>query len=275
MSKIMKNKIDKTINAFKESKTSLDAYSAIHDFIELTKKIPGFIDFLEKEMDTIYEKKRNLEQLKHDLNHTDKSLKLLEKTDKILWQTDTDFQYHSLYNVYKTIEKDDLPFTGSWLFSKSNPDEPLITDCKKEYQGYLDKIYKKVIRFLEKQNIKKEVEEKKKKLSFSLEKSMLYFQEQKIKIAKQDKITNAHKILKHIFSKDLKDDSYYSEIAEDEFGEEQKHYAKTKNSWQRYYVACKEIQEKIRKGTPEKIEDFLIFNSGISGKVKIKPKYLL
>ena len=275
MSKIMKNKIDKTINAFKESKTSLDAYSAIHDFIELIKKIPSFIDSLEKEMDAVYEKKHNLEQLKRNLNYTDKSLKLLEKTDEILWQTDTDFQYHSLYNVYKTIEKDDLPFTGSWLFSRSTPDEPLTTDCKKEYQGYLDKIYKKVIRFLEKQNIKKEVEEKKKKLSFSLEKSMLYFQEQKIKIAKQDKITNAHKILKHIFSKDLKNDFYYSEIAEDEFGEEQKHYAKTKNSWQRYYVACKEIQEKIRKGTPEKIEDFLIFNSGISGKVKIKPKYLL
>ena len=273
--KKMKKKIDKIINTFKESRTSLEAYLAIHDFIELTEKIPGFADFMDKEMDSIDEKKRNFLQLKHSGEHRGKLLKTLEMADEILWQTDTDFQYRNLCNVYMAIEKDDFPFSGAWLFSGSKPNEPLTPDNREEYQGFLDKIYKKVSRFLERQDPKEETEEDKKGLSFDETKSLLYFQGQKIKIAKQDKLTNAHKILKYIFCKDLKDEFYYSEIAEDEFGDDQEHYAKTKNSWRPYHTACQEIQEKIRKSTLEKIEDFLIFNTGKTGKVRINPKYLL
>lgn len=270
----MKDRINKIINAFRESKTSLEAYWAIHDFIELTEKIPGFADFMNKEINSLDEKKRNFLQLKHSGEHSGKLLKTLEVADEILWQTDTDFQYRNLYNVYKAIEKDDLPFSGAWLFSGSKPDEPLTPGNREEYQDFLDKIYKKVIRFLERQDPKEEIEETK-GLSFDETKSLLYFQGQKIKIAKQDKLTNAHKILKYLFNKELRDESYYSEIAADEFGDDQEHYAKTENSWRPYHTACQEIQEKIRKGTPEKIEDFLIFNTGKTGKARINPKYLL
>ena len=110
------------------------------------------------------------------------------------------------------------------------------------------------------------------KLHFDEAKSILHFQGQKIRIKMQNLETNAHKILKYIFitkKHNLYDLYSYAEIAEDEFGELE--YSK---KWQKYYTACKDIQEKIRKGTSNKIEDFLIITSGFKGQVKINPKYL-
>ncbi|MFH1292206.1 MAG: hypothetical protein ABIH87_03340 [bacterium] len=111
------------------------------------------------------------------------------------------------------------------------------------------------------------------KTYFDDKKSVLYVQGVKVKISKQDKITNAHKLLHHIFitNKDnLKDDFYYAEIAEDEFYDLD--YTKDKNNWKRYHNICFELSKKIEKETKHK--DFLKFNTGRKGKVKLNKKYL-
>jgi hypothetical protein len=112
------------------------------------------------------------------------------------------------------------------------------------------------------------------KTYFDPQTSILYIKGNKVKIDKQNKITNAHKILKYIFidNKDnLKDDFYYAEIAEDEFGELD--YKSGKNSWRKYTRTCEVINEKITK-QHKHIKDFLKFNSSIKGRIKINKKYL-
>jgi hypothetical protein len=112
------------------------------------------------------------------------------------------------------------------------------------------------------------------KTYFDEHKSILYVKGEKVVINKQAKITNAHKILKHIFviNKDNPtDDYYFSEIAEDEFGDLE--YAIESNSWRKYHTACQEVNKKVEKHTKEGIRDFLIFNTGSKGKVKLNTKH--
>lgn len=118
-------------------------------------------------------------------------------------------------------------------------------------------------------------EDDSKKTYFDEQKSILYVKGEKVKINKQNKITNAHKILRHIFitNKDnLDDDFYYAEIAEDEFGELD--YAKNKNAGRMYYTACCKLQEKIQDQTKNKIDNFMKFSTGKTGKIKINKRYL-
>lgn len=110
---------------------------------------------------------------------------------------------------------------------------------------------------------------------FDADKSILHIKGKKIQINKQDKITNAHKILNHIFirnKEDLKDDFYYAEIAEDEFNELE--YKAKKDNWKRYHTACEEVNKKVKEQTNDEIKKFLLFNTGQKGKVKLNKKYL-
>ncbi|MFA5162997.1 MAG: hypothetical protein WC441_00545 [Patescibacteria group bacterium] len=107
---------------------------------------------------------------------------------------------------------------------------------------------------------------------FDSQRSILYIKGYKVPIAKQDKETNAHKILKYIFkdNKDnLKDTFFYSEMAEDVF--EDLEYKEEANSWRKYYDCCVELNNKIFNGTKKSVENFLIFNSGKKGYLKINP----
>lgn len=118
-------------------------------------------------------------------------------------------------------------------------------------------------------------EDKSDKTYFDEKKSILYVKGRKIKITKQDKITNAHKILKYIFidNKDnLNDDFYYSEIAEDEFGELE--YNKDEKAWKKYHDSCKYINKVVEEKTKKQIKKFLIHNTGSRGRVKINKKYI-
>jgi hypothetical protein len=110
---------------------------------------------------------------------------------------------------------------------------------------------------------------------FDDKKSVLYIKGQGIYINRQDKTTNAHKILKYIFidnKNNLTDEFFYSEIAEDEF--EDIEYKQTNRGWEKYRIACRDIQNKVKNQTNNQIKDFLIFNTGRKGRVKINPKYL-
>lgn len=117
-------------------------------------------------------------------------------------------------------------------------------------------------------------EDKDEKTYFDADKSILHVKGYNINISKHDKITNAHKIMKYIFvdNKDnLKDDFFFSEIAENEFSELE--YTKDKKSWNKYYSACIKINNKIKKQSKGKLTDFLIYNTGNRGRVKINKQY--
>jgi len=110
---------------------------------------------------------------------------------------------------------------------------------------------------------------------FDEKRSILYIKGEKIPINLQDKTTNAHKILKYIFitnKENLKDDFFYSEIAFNEF--EDLEYKQDKKSWERYFIACRTIKQKILENTINKVDNFLIFNTGQKGRVKINFEYI-
>lgn len=113
------------------------------------------------------------------------------------------------------------------------------------------------------------------KTYFDEKKSVLFVKGEKIVINKQAKITNAHKILRHIFvtnKENTKDDFFYSEMAEDEFGDSE--YTLRDDSWRKYHTACELINGKVEQGTEDEIKDFLIYNNGNKGRVKVNKKYL-
>jgi hypothetical protein len=158
-----------------------------------------------------------------------------------------------------------------WLNEKMYADKSfgdLYTSVHKEYHQRFDKTKSE-------SSVAKEKIKVFEALSFDEKKSQLNFMGYRIQIARQDEPTVAHGILNHIFNnsdQELTDQFFFSEIADAEFGDLE--YTKKPNAWKRYYIACKDIQEKIRTGTPEKIDDFLQFNTGQKAKVLINPKYL-
>ncbi len=110
---------------------------------------------------------------------------------------------------------------------------------------------------------------------FDEQKGILYIKGERVEINKQDKITNAHKILRHIFvtNKDnTGDDFFFSEIAEDEFHELD--YKGRPNNWRKYARACEHINAKVKEQTDGVVIDFLIFTSGDTSKVKVNTKYI-
>ena len=111
--------------------------------------------------------------------------------------------------------------------------------------------------------------------SFDKKRSILYIKGKKVLINKQDRITNAHKLLHHIFvrnKKNIEDEFFYAEIAEDEFDDLD--YRSQKNAWKRYHRACEYVNLKTSEQTDGDINDFLVYNTGKQGKVTINKKYL-
>lgn len=120
-----------------------------------------------------------------------------------------------------------------------------------------------------------EDDERENETYFDEKRKELYIKGVKVVISKHDKITNMEKILHHIFvanKKNTGDDFYYAEIADEEFGELD--YNGNPNAWEKYRVACRELQHKIKEQTVGKIKDFLVFNTGKQGRVKVNKKYL-
>ncbi len=120
-----------------------------------------------------------------------------------------------------------------------------------------------------------EDDEDDKKTWFDDKKSILYIKGEKIRIRRKSADSNDHKILKYIFTdnkENLEDDFFFSEMAEDAFGDEE--YRNDKNSWRRYHDACLKLKNKVVDNTKNRINDFFIFSSGQKGSIKINPKYL-
>lgn len=103
---------------------------------------------------------------------------------------------------------------------------------------------------------------------FDKNNSILHIKNIDIEISRKNDISIDHSILEFIFSrKDKLEQADFSEIAE--FRHEEYDGKK-----QRYFKACKRLNEKIAKSTSNQINDFLDFSSGKTGWCKIKPKYL-
>jgi hypothetical protein len=108
-------------------------------------------------------------------------------------------------------------------------------------------------------------------LSFDSVSSVLTINNYKIRIRRQTNDNHAHSVLKHIFENGLDQQFFYSELLEDILGI--KNFSKT--DWKKIERACKDIQEKVQKGTNFQINDFLDYNTGITGSVRIQRKYLI
>lgn len=105
--------------------------------------------------------------------------------------------------------------------------------------------------------------------------SILSIDGYKVKIDIRGTKTVAHEILAYIFidnHDNLSDDFYYAEIAFSRFEDEE--YSSNSIAWRKYHAACMDIQDKIRKQTANKINDFLNYNARQEGCVKINKKYL-
>ena len=259
----MKKELNKTIERYENSQTSLESYQAISDFVKIIIAVPEFIEQVEKEGENIRNAQIELNADKGwDYGLRGKELddhnKCRAKKHDALFQLDPMFPLRNLNHVRLGIQTENITDNSDWLFHRFSPDEPLPEADKKEYQLFLDKLYKKILPFLDKEETPD--------FCFDSDKSLLYFQEKEIHISLKNDKTNAHYILEHIFkSDDLRQQFPFSEIAEDTFKE-------NNDNWRKYYRACKDINDKVYKAT--KIDDFLEFSSGKTAWVKINEKYL-
>lgn len=268
----MQNKLNKSIQQFKTSKNSLEAYQAISDFIEIVETVPEFIKHAEEEGEKIRVAFIELNADKgYELSYADRKEHNRRRGQKAdaLHQLNPMFPLINLRNVHIGVQPENIMDNTDWLFHRFGPDDPLPESDRKEYQLFLDKTYKNITPFLDKEILKEDTERK--GLDFNSEKSILYFNEFEIGISSRNGKTNGHYILKHIFNSEegLNQEYPYAEIASDEFNDE---YDET-NSWRKYHHACEYTNEKIRKITG--IDNFLQFSTGKTGSVKINKKYLV
>ena len=199
------------------------------------------------------------------------------RKSEALHQLDPVFPLRNLNNVRLGIQSENIANNSDWLFRWSEPDEPLRESDKKEYQGFIDKLYKKIVPFLEKEAIKevpteiilpKDDDAIIWDSDFNSEKSTLYIGKYEIKISKRENPTFGHFVLKHIFNspEELSEEFPYKDIWEQAVNDTMKDF-----NARSYFRGCEEIQIKVSQGTNFAINDFLIFNSI---HVRINPKYL-
>lgn len=275
----MKEELEKAITKYREARTSLEAYRAISDFVQIISKLPKFIKAIEDEGEKI---NSELIELNKDKGYhlSDKDRKVHNewraRKSEALFQLDPYFPFINLYKLHQAVQPDVLLSKDNWLFSRFGPDDPLPISDRDEFQGYLDKLFTKVIPFLPKEKVlvRKKVTRVKKvipPLSFDAEKSTLILAGKQILVSvKKNEKTNGYYVLQHIFTAEegLSQQYPYAEIAEDAFESDYEE----KNDWKRYYRACKDINEKVRKSTGK--DDFLIFTTGRTGWVQVNKKYL-
>ena len=275
----MQKELDKAIEKFKNSQTSFESHEAISDFIKIVIEIPAFIEQAEKEGEIINNAKIELNADKGlDLSSSDRKQhnKRRDMQSKALHQLDPLFPLQNLHNVHIGIQPENIPYSVAWLYAWFSPDEPMRESDKKEYQLFIDKIYKKVIPFLgAKDEIDPQESEVLKFKNYDEETKTLTIGKYAIQIAKNDGDNNAHDIMTHIFvnnKDDLKIKFDDADIAGKMFGFD--YNAKDKYSHQPYSGACKRINNKIQLETNGRIKNFLDFNYSTRGYVKINQKYL-
>ncbi len=257
----MSKKLQQLIKKFKNSKNSLDSYQVISDFIKIIKTVPEFIEQIQEEGKEIRVKRAELNADKgYDFGYKDRKIhnQKREIKEKALHQLDPMFSFRNLHNVFHGIQPKNINNNLDWLFPSFGPDDPLPKSDKEEYLLFMEKLYKKILPFLGK--------EEEMGFDFNSKKSILYFQEKAIPISLNSKKTNSHYILKHIFnSDDLSQEFPFREISENTFKD-------IEYKWRKIHRACEIVKEKVYKAT--EIDDFIDFNTGKTACIKINGKYL-
>ncbi len=149
----MQDKLKNIIERFKKSQTSLEAYQAISDFTEIVLAVPEYIAQVEKEGEIIHQEMIDLNADKGwNYGLGGKELKehnqYRDRKSKALHELNPAFPLNNLNAVYEGIKPENIPANSAWLFNRFSPDEPLPEDDKKEYQLFIDKVFKKIIPFL-------------------------------------------------------------------------------------------------------------------------------
>lgn len=269
----MNEQLKDIMKRFKESQTSLEAYQAISDFVEIIIAVPEFIAQVEKEGENIHNAKIAVNRDKGD--YSKEHNRRRDKMDRALHQLDPIFPLRNLHNVYHGIKTENIVDNTDWLFCRFGPDDLMPTEDKIEYRMFMDKLYKKILPFLKNKTEEKHIEEIKVR-SYDEERKILTIGNYQILIAKNEGDNNAHEIMAYIFidhKNNLKDKFYYSEIAKERF-EDENYTDKGKKAHQLYSGACDRINERIKDETDGKIKEFLKFNYSYKGHIIINPDYL-
>ena len=153
----MKKQLKAAIKAYINSKTTLEAYEAISDFVRLVETVPEFIKQAEDEGEKIQLNQIALNADKGwNYGLTGKDLELhneyRNRKSEALHQLDPMFPLINLGNIRIGIQPENIADNSDWLFRWTAPDEPLRESDRKEFQTYLDKTYKKILPFLVKED---------------------------------------------------------------------------------------------------------------------------
>lgn len=275
----MKNELNNIIERYKNSQTTLEAYQAISDFVEIIIEVPAFIKQVRKEWKKIRIAQEELSKDKgwnYGLRGTDlkEHNAYRDRKGKALHQLDPMFPLRNLNHIRLGIQLKHIAGNSVWLFRWSGPDEPLRESDRKEFQLYIDKLYKKILPFLENETNEKSLEEIKVR-SYDEKTRILTIGNYEIRIAKNEGNNKAHEIMVYIFI-DKKDDLgakfYYSEIADERF--KANYDGKSKYAHQPYSGACQRINQIVKDETNGKVKEFLLYNHSKLGFVQVNPKYL-
>lgn len=179
----------------------------------------------------------------------------------------------AIIELYKTVdEKRKKKMDDNFMQIAGNPQTiavftMMFTFLNANLFDYLNKS-----NFLNEDKQKLIDDKKKNQIAFNVSRSILSFRGDNIKISRKNDLPLDHYILEYIFEDELfGEEVYFKDIAEDKLFD--KDYNST-TDWNKYYKACQRLQDKIRKSTRAKTDDFLLFNSGKTAHVKINPKYL-
>ncbi len=268
----MKEQLKNIIERFHNSRTSLEVYQAISDFVEIIIAVPEFIAQVEKEGEIIHNAKIALNRDKGD--YSKKHNRRRDKKGEALHQLDPIFPLRNLYSVHDGIKTENIADNTDWLFCRFGPDEPMPIEDKIEYRMFINKLYKKIVPFLKNKTEEKHAEEIKVK-SYDEANKTLNIGNYKIQIAKNEGNNNAHEIMAYIFmdnKNNLNDKFYYAEIAKKRF--EADYNSRNKYAHQPYSGACKRINDRIKDVTDGQIKEFLIFDYSTLGHIEVNPKYL-
>lgn len=217
--------------------------------------------------------KSALQKVFEDIIHISPQMEVPEQIDEVLASREFWTYYSNLEVIHAKMEK-----LKACPVNKKEEFQNLQNLFSKPYSNYMLELSFKVVNSeifdrLDQETFFSGERYKEEKTYFDEKKSILHLRGKKIRINKQNRVTNSHKILRHIFvtnENNLEDDFFFSEIALDEFNELD--YTFRKDNWRKYHTACEIINEKVKKQAG--FDDFLVFNTGTSGHVRLNKKYL-
>lgn len=262
----------------------------MYGFVEIIENDPVFSKFVEYIIDEEL-KVQNAIKLAHKNKEIDDDV-----LDELIPLHFTNHFWHDYYSMFKTAhdvikidkcsiegkEATNINRAGLFFYQAAGHKkriEPLTELKRKFYINTIKGCYDVLVSLINTNQdyfIKKDDaenisdEDLNDEIIFDLENSILTIKGKKVRISKRSNgYTNSHYILKYLLDNITEQEVFFSEIFNSNpiFGDTYK----TENAWRKIHRGCEDIQTKILKDTG--INDFLEYNTGKTGKVKINSKY--